>query len=57
MDIKEKYCNSCKTKLSNLIGSVSFKCPNCNSTDIIRCNHCRSIAARYRCECGSSGPN
>ncbi|MBS3149935.1 DUF1610 domain-containing protein [Candidatus Woesearchaeota archaeon] len=58
MVIKEKYCNSCKTKVSNIVGSVSFICPNCGEKEIIRCSHCRTIAARYKCEnCNFSGPN
>lgn len=55
---KEWICSSCKTKLSNIRGSVIFKCPNCGGEEIIRCLHCREIAARYTCsKCGFSGPN
>ncbi|MFA5141512.1 MAG: zinc finger domain-containing protein [Candidatus Woesearchaeota archaeon] len=51
-------CNSCKTELTNNIGSVQFKCPNCGKFELIRCAHCREIVAKYKCpECGFTGPN
>jgi Zn-ribbon RNA-binding protein len=56
--VKTFKCNSCKTSLANGIGAVKFKCPSCKDEDIIRCSHCREIAARYKCnKCGFSGPN
>ncbi|HIH25182.1 RNA-binding protein [Candidatus Woesearchaeota archaeon] len=54
---KELKCNSCSTRLTNLNGSVVFKCPKCNEHDLIRCTHCRKIVAKYECSCGFSGPN
>lgn len=55
---KEIECTSCKTKLTNLKGSVMFKCPNCGKGEIIRCLHCRKIAAKYKCSlCNFEGPN
>lgn len=54
---KDLTCTSCKTKITNLAGSVRFTCPNCDKEEIIRCNHCRKIATRYICGCGFSGPN
>ena len=53
----ELKCNSCK-KIISEGGAVSFKCPNCNDYQIVRCRHCREIAARYVCLlCSFSGPN
>ncbi len=55
---KELNCASCNVKITNLTGAVSFKCPNCVSTDIVRCPHCRKIVAKYTCSsCGFKGPN
>jgi len=51
-------CSSCKKTLINTQGSVKFTCPNCGKGVIIRCKHCREIAAKYECsECGFTGPN
>ena len=55
---KEQKCNSCKVKVTSMPGSVKFMCPSCGKKEIIRCTHCRKIAARYKCpDCGFSGPN
>lgn len=55
---KEVVCSSCKTKLTNLKGSTRFMCPSCGKYEIVRCAHCREIAARYTCpSCSFSGPN
>ena len=55
---KDLICNSCKTKITNLVGSVSFSCPSCDEEEIIRCSHCRKIVAKYKCgACGFGGPN
>ncbi len=55
---KEMYCSSCSMKISNLGGSVRFKCPSCGNFEIVRCPHCRKIAAKYVCaNCSFSGPN
>ena len=54
----EKVCSSCKTRIANDQGSVTFKCPACGKTEIIRCENCRKIAAKYKCnDCGFTGPN
>ena len=51
-------CMSCKKQVTNETGSVKFMCPNCGKYEIVRCNHCRKIAAKYKCpECGFEGPN
>jgi predicted RNA-binding Zn-ribbon protein involved in translation (DUF1610 family) len=55
----EKFvCSSCKKQITNEKGSVKFMCPSCGKYQIIRCKHCRAIAAKYKCaECGFEGPN
>jgi len=54
----ELNCISCKRKITNLKGSAKFMCPKCGKYELIRCLHCREIAARYTCpECKFSGPN
>ncbi len=53
---KVKKCTSCKVDIANLKGSVKFSCPGCGEHEIIRCKHCREIAARYKCICEFTGP-
>ncbi|MCK4670677.1 MAG: DUF1610 domain-containing protein [Nanoarchaeota archaeon] len=49
-------CSTCKQRITNTTGSVKFDCPNCGEVEIIRCGHCRSIAAGYKCpKCGFNG--
>ncbi|MBD3259471.1 RNA-binding protein [Candidatus Woesearchaeota archaeon] len=51
-------CSSCSTRITNSKGSIRFKCPNCGEGEIVRCAHCRKIAAKYTCpKCGFTGPN
>ncbi|MDP7115809.1 MAG: zinc finger domain-containing protein [Candidatus Woesearchaeota archaeon] len=51
-------CMSCRQNITNQSGNVKFKCPKCSKFEIIRCKHCREIAAAYKCpECGFTGPN
>jgi hypothetical protein len=53
-----EICISCKKTIANTKGSARFTCPSCGKTLIIRCRHCREVAAKYECpECGFSGPN
>ncbi|PIN79833.1 RNA-binding protein [Candidatus Woesearchaeota archaeon CG10_big_fil_rev_8_21_14_0_10_34_8] len=53
----EDHCISCNKKRTNSIGSVVFPCPKCAKYQIMRCKHCREIAAEYKCpECGFTGP-
>jgi predicted RNA-binding Zn-ribbon protein involved in translation (DUF1610 family) len=55
---QKKQCTSCKTNIVNAVGAAVFKCPKCGKGDIVRCKHCREIAAKYKCpECGFEGPN
>ncbi|MBR9690815.1 RNA-binding protein [Candidatus Woesearchaeota archaeon] len=55
---EQTFCSSCKKDVSNDTGNVSFKCPKCGKEDIIRCTHCRDIAAKYVCHsCKFEGPN
>ncbi len=58
MNKDKKYCISCKKDIANDTGSVLFMCPSCGKFEIVRCSHCRSIVAQYKCpECGFVGPN
>ncbi|MBW3013611.1 DUF1610 domain-containing protein [Candidatus Woesearchaeota archaeon] len=51
-----ELCSTCKVRITNSIGSVKFKCPNCGEAEIIRCSHCRAIGANYECpKCGFKG--
>lgn len=48
-------CISCKKKASDYI---KMKCPECG-TEIIRCQHCRSLDISYKCpnpKCKLEGP-
>jgi len=54
----KKKCISCKKDVTNDAGTAEFLCPNCGKYNLIRCKHCREIAAKYTCpECGFNGPN
>jgi len=47
-----------KGRITNMEGSVTFNCPKCGKSEIVRCTDCRKIAAKYKCsECGFTGPN
>lgn len=51
-------CLSCGRSITNDPGNAQFKCPQCSKFQIVRCLHCRKIAAQYNCpECGFEGPN
>jgi predicted RNA-binding Zn-ribbon protein involved in translation (DUF1610 family) len=51
-------CVSCKTAVTNVQGTARFNCPQCAKQDIVRCERCRRLAAKYRCAgCGFEGPN
>ncbi|MBW2976099.1 RNA-binding protein [Candidatus Woesearchaeota archaeon] len=56
---KEKIvCLSCRKNVLNSKGTSKFNCPNCGKTEIVRCTHCREIAAKYTCPaCSFEGPN
>ena len=46
------------TNLTNDVGGVSFKCPNCLKAVISRTGNDRQIVAAYKCpNCGFEGPN
>ena len=54
----EKICTSCKSRIVNVEGATSFKCPKCAEEVIFRCAHCRQIASKYICsKCKFTGPN
>lgn len=51
-------CTSCKKEITNDKGTVEFNCPSCLKQKIVRCKHCREIAAKFNCPvCGFEGPN
>ncbi len=53
----EKRCSSCGAKIVNETSSVSFKCPECLKTTIVRCGKCRTMSIPYKCpNCGFEGP-
>ena len=55
--VENKNCSSCKKNNVNMTQATIFKCPKCGKGEIIRCGHCRKIAAEYKCpECGFVGP-
>ncbi len=55
---KELICTSCKIKITNLVGSTTFKCPDCGKIKIVRCAHCREVGTKYKCSsCNFEGPN
>lgn len=50
--------SSLGNNVTNQAGSVSFPCPKCGETTIMRTRNEREIAAKYACsQCGFSGPN
>lgn len=45
------------SKLVNEAGSVTFKCPKCNGTEISRSKKARELVKEYTCtKCGFIGP-
>jgi Zn-ribbon RNA-binding protein len=51
-------CITCKRRITNVSGTAKFLCPQCGKYEIIRCKHCRQIAAPYECsDCKFIGPN
>ncbi|MBI2557819.1 RNA-binding protein [Candidatus Woesearchaeota archaeon] len=58
MSEKSAVCSACKKRITNTIGSTRFMCPRCGKVEIIRCHHCRQIAAKYKCSsCNFEGPD
>ncbi len=56
--MKTMKCTSCKKEVTNDQAVAKFKCPSCGEEEIVRCGHCREIAAKYKCKkCGFEGPN
>jgi len=56
--MKKEACISCGKETINMRGTARFLCPNCSKTEMIRCSHCREVAAKYTCSsCGFLGPN
>ncbi|MEK6856876.1 MAG: zinc finger domain-containing protein [Nanoarchaeota archaeon] len=49
-------CSSCHRKVQ--VGVTKFKCPSCGKIDIVRCEHCKRTAIKYKCNsCEFTGPN
>ena len=58
VNMEDRKCVSCKKKVENSKGSVSFDCPSCGQVKIIRCVNCRKKAVKYKCaNCEFEGPN
>ncbi|MBL7147560.1 MAG: RNA-binding protein [Nanoarchaeota archaeon] len=58
MSEEKLVCSSCKKRITNTLGTTRFKCPKCGKFEIIRCQHCRQIVAKYSCPlCKFEGPN
>jgi len=54
----QEVCSSCKKRITNVAGTAKFPCPKCAKFTIIRCMHCRQIAAKFKCPaCNFEGPN
>lgn len=50
--------NTKKQGLTNDVGGVKFKCPNCLKETISRTGNERQIVTKYTCpSCGFEGPN
>ena len=55
---EKTICTSCSKRITNTTGTAKFSCPKCGEGKIIRCFHCREIAAKYKCpKCEFIGPN
>lgn len=51
-------CSSTNVKITNIQGTVRFKCPSCGEAEIVRSKKAREIAMKYTCpNCGFEGPN
>jgi len=58
MKEKNLKCVSCHRSLASAYPGVIFTCPSCGKVEIVRCNHCREIGAKYKCKsCNFEGPN
>ena len=58
MSQEKIVCSSCKKNVANTEGTTRFDCPNCGKFEIVRCLHCRGLAAKYTCpQCNFEGPN
>ncbi len=56
MENQSLRCSGCNKLVQG--GVTRFNCPNCAKIEIIRCEHCKKIAIKYKCpSCGFSGPN
>ena len=50
-----KNCSACGKEA--IFRYSEFNCPKCGGSVIVRCEHCRTISAKYTCgKCGFTGP-
>ncbi|MBI2136825.1 RNA-binding protein [Candidatus Woesearchaeota archaeon] len=55
---EKQVCISCKQRITNISGTAKFSCPKCSGYELVRCQHCRKIAAKFTCPaCSFTGPN
>jgi predicted RNA-binding Zn-ribbon protein involved in translation (DUF1610 family) len=56
--MESKRSTAMGVSIVNDKGSVSFRCPKCGETEVIRSRYERENAVKYACaKCGFSGPN
>jgi len=56
-EVKPPRCTSCGRLIEPHSRAVHFKCPNCGTYEIWRCERCRIQATQYKCpNCGFIGP-
>ncbi len=56
--MEPKRSTAMKASVANDKGGVSFPCPKCGGSEIVRVRNERENAVRYTCEkCGFTGPN
>lgn len=50
-------CASCGKRIGAEQNWVTFPCPQCAETDIVRCEKCKTLSNSYTCvKCGFEGP-
>ncbi len=50
-------CVSCKKRVETENYWVRFPCPACGEEEIIRCEKCRKLTVKYKCQkCKFEGP-
>lgn len=50
-------CSTCGTNIMARVNFVKFECPECAKTEIVRCQMCKDLGNKYKCnECEFVGP-